>query len=188
MYDDTIAAIATPSGEGGIGVIRLSGPDAARIASRIFRRGSRDHVVDVSGLKSHRLYYGRILDPERDRAIDEVMLVRMAAPRTYTREDVVEIHCHGGMIPVRRILELVVLGGARLAEAGEFTLRAFLNGRIDLSQAEAVMAVVSSRTSESLELAIDELRGGLTNRLTPVRRTLIETLAFLDAFGGFPGR
>ncbi len=175
-----------PREKAGIGVIRLSGPDAPRIASRIFRRGGRDHVVDVSELESHQLYYGRIVDPERDRVVDEVMLVRMAAPRTYTREDVVEIHCHGGMIPVRRILELVVLGGARLAEAGEFTLRAFLNGRVDLSQAEAVMAVVSSRTSESLELAIDELRGGLTNRLSPARTTLIETLAFLDASADFP--
>jgi tRNA modification GTPase len=186
MYDDTIAAVATPPGEGGIGVVRLSGPDSARIAGAMFHRGKSDRCVEVSRLESHRLYYGRIVDTDRHRTIDEVMLVRMAAPKTYTREDVVEIHCHGGTIPVKSILELAIAKGARLAEAGEFTLRAFLNGRVDLSQAEAVMAVVSSRTSESLELAVEELRGGLTNRLGPARSALIETLAFLDASADFP--
>ncbi len=186
MYDDTIAAIATPPGDGGIGIIRLSGSESAPIASRIFRRGPRNTAVDVQQLQSHHLYYGRIVDPSCDRDVDEVMLVRMAAPRTYTREDVVEIHCHGGPIPVRRILELSVACGARIAEPGEFTLRAFLNGRVDLSQAEAVMAVVSARTSESLELAVEELRGGLTTRLSPARDRLIEILAFLDASADFP--
>ncbi len=186
MYDDTIAAIATPPGDGGIGIIRLSGPDSTRIASRIFRRGQRNHPVNVERLQSHHLYYGHIVDPACDRDVDEVMLVRMVAPRTYTREDVVEIHCHGGPIPVRRILELSVASGARVAEPGEFTLRAFLNGRVDLSRAEAVMAVVSARTSESLELAVEELRGGLTNRLSPARDRLIETLAYLDASADFP--
>lgn len=186
MYDDTIAAVATPAGESGIGIIRLSGPDATRIAGTIFRRGKVDNVVDVTGLESHRLYFGRIVDPHRGSVVDEVMLVRMAAPRTYTREHVVEIHCHGGTVPVGRVLELVVNAGARLAEAGEFTLRAFINGRIDLSQAEAVMAVVSARTSESLELAVAELRDGLKSRLAPARSALIETLAFLDASADFP--
>ena len=186
MYDDTIAAIATPVGDGGIGIIRLSGPESAEISSRIFRRGTSKHQVDVSRLESHRLYYGRVIDGSRGATIDEVMLVRMAAPRTYTREDVVEIHCHGGSIPTRRVLELAVANGARLAEAGEFTLRAFLNGRLDLSQAEAVMAVVSARTPESLELAVDELRGGLTSRLAPARSALIDALAYLDASADFP--
>jgi tRNA modification GTPase len=186
MYDDTIAAIATPPGEGGIGIIRLSGPESANIASRIFRRGAQGRAVDVSALGSHRLYYGSIVDPEAERTIDEVMLVRMAPPHSYTREAVVEIQCHGGPLPVKRILELSAAAGARLAGPGEFTLRAFLNGRIDLAQAEAVMAVVSARTSESLALAVDELRGSLTHRLGPARDALIRTLAYLDASADFP--
>ncbi|HEX3721827.1 MAG TPA: tRNA uridine-5-carboxymethylaminomethyl(34) synthesis GTPase MnmE [Nitrolancea sp.] len=186
MYDDTIAAIATPPGDGGIAIVRLSGARAACITSAIFRRGERGHWVDVARLDSHRLYYGHVIDAITAGTIDEVMLVRMAAPHSYTREEVVEIQCHGGPIPARRILELTIAGGARLANAGEFTLRAFLNGRIDLSQAEAVMAVVSSRTSESLELAIQELRGSLTNRLGPARSELIQTLAYLDASADFP--
>ena len=186
MYDDTIAAIATPPGDGGIGIIRLSGSNAAKIASALFRRGDRGKSVDVTRLNSHQLYYGQIVELTAGHTVDEVMLVRMAPPNTYTREEVVEIQCHGGPIPVKRILELTVAGGARLASAGEFTLRAFLNGRIDLSQAEAVMAVVSSRTSESLELAIQELRGSLTSRLGPARTELIQTLAYLDASADFP--
>ncbi len=186
MYDDTIAAIATPPGDGGIGIIRLSGPDSTRIATQMFRRGVKNRPVDVAGLESHRLFYGRVVDEERAVTIDEVMLVRMAAPRTYTREDVVEIHCHGGSVPTKRVLELTIANGARLAEAGEFTLRAFLNGRVDLAQAEAVMAVVSARTPKSLELAVDELRGGLTTRLKPARSALIDCLAYLDASADFP--
>jgi tRNA modification GTPase len=186
MYEDTITAIATPAGEGGIGIIRLSGSDSPAVASKIFRRGRRLKPVDVSALESHRLYYGHIVDPASDRIIDEVMLVRMAGPRTYTREDIVEISCHGGPIPLREVLKLTIQAGAREAEPGEFTLRAFLNGRIDLSQAEAVMAVVSSQTSESLEMAVHELRGKLTSRLSPARQALLEALAFLDAAADFP--
>ncbi len=186
MYDDTITAIATPVGEGGIGVVRLSGPESAEVASRMFRRGVRLRPVDVETLESHRLYYGHIVDPSDGRIIDEVMLTRMAAPRTYTREDIVEISCHGGPVPLREVLRLTIESGAREAEPGEFTLRAFLNGRIDLSQAEAVMAVVSSRTSESLEMAVNELRGKLTGRLQPAREALLEALAYLDAAADFP--
>lgn len=186
MYDDTITAIASAPGEGGIGIIRLSGPAASDVASSIFRRGRRERSVNVEDLESHRLYYGRIIDPVSSRLVDEVMLARMAAPNSYTREDVVEIFCHGGPIPLREVLRLTIGAGARQAEPGEFTLRAFLNGRIDLSQAEAVMAVVSARTSESLQLAVDELRGQLTGRLDPARAALIEALAFLDASADFP--
>lgn len=186
MYEDTISAIATPAGEGGIGIVRLSGPESAEIAGRLFRRGRRLRPVDVAGLESHRLYYGHIVEPESDRIIDEVMLARMAKPRTYTREDIVEISCHGGPVPLREVLRMTIQAGAREAEPGEFTLRAFLNGRIDLSQAEAVMSVVSAQTSESLEMAVDELRGKLTTRLTPAREALLEALAFLDAAADFP--
>lgn len=186
MYQDTIAAIATPPGEGGIGIVRLSGPESNEIASSLFRIGKRARSVDVDELESHRLYYGAIVDPASDRQVDEVMLVRMAAPRTYTREDVVEISCHGGLTPVRQVLSLCLSHGARLAEAGEFTLRAFMNGRIDLSQAEAVAGVVSARTVQSLDLAVGELRGRLTQRLKPARDALVETLAYLDAAADFP--
>ncbi|HYI14362.1 MAG TPA: tRNA uridine-5-carboxymethylaminomethyl(34) synthesis GTPase MnmE [Thermomicrobiales bacterium] len=186
MYHDTIVAVATPLGEGGIAIVRLSGPDAGTIGARIFRRGSRLREVAASFLSSHHMYYGSIVDSDDSRTIDEVMLVRMAPPRTYTREEVVEISCHGGPVPVREVLGLCLRHGARLAEPGEFTLRAFLNGRIDLSQAEAVAGVVSARTSRSLDLAIDELRGRLTERLRPARDSLVETLAYLDAAADFP--
>lgn len=186
MYQDTIVAIATPPGEGGISIVRLSGPDSGAIAARIFRRGSSRRLVDAAALTSHRLYYGFIVDPDEEWTIDEVMLVRMAAPQTYTREEVVEISCHGGAIPVREVLSLCLRYGARQADAGEFTLRAFLHGRIDLSQAEAVAGIVSARTPRSLDLAVDELRGRLTARLRPARDLLVETLAFLDAAADFP--
>jgi len=186
MYLDTIAAIATPQGEGGIGIVRLSGPDAGQIAATLFRRGKRGVRITADDLPSHTLVYGTVVDPQGNRTIDEVMIVRMVAPRTYTREEVVEISCHGGYLPVRRVLDLCLAHGARLATAGEFTLRAFLNGRIDLSQAEAVAGVISARTSRSLDLAVAELRGQLTERLRPARDTLVETLAYLDAAADFP--
>ncbi len=186
MYQDTIAAIATPQGEGGIGIVRLSGPDAGRIAAALFRRGRRGTQVAPDQLASHQLIYGTIVDPAEGRPVDEVMLVRMAPPRTYTREEVVEISCHGGFLPVRQVLDLCLAHGARLATAGEFTLRAFLNGRIDLSQAEAVAGVIAARTPRSLDLAVEELRGRLTERLRPARDTLVETLAYLDAAADFP--
>lgn len=186
MYDDTISAIATPLGDGGIGVIRISGPEANLVASRIFRRGRKRRSSDVGNLQSHHLYFGYVVDPDTGQTIDEVMLARMAAPRSYTREDVVEISCHGGSLPVRETLRLTLRQGARQAGPGEFTLRAFINGRIDLSQAEAVMGVVSARTSESLQLAVDELRGRLAGRLTPARTALIDALAYLDASADFP--
>lgn len=186
MYQDTIAAVATPPGEGGIGIIRMSGPDASFIAGKLFRAGKHLRPVDPYTLESHRLYYGAIVQPETGRQVDEVMLVRMVRPATYTREDVVEINCHGGHVPVQQVLSLCLRHGARLAEPGEFTLRAFMNGRIDLSQAEAVAGVVASRTSRSLELAIDELRGRLTDRLKPARDGLVELLAYLDAAADFP--
>ncbi len=132
------------------------------------------------------MYYGSIVDPRTGAIVDEVLLVWMQAPRSYTREDVVEIHSHGGYVPVRAVLNLCLSGGARLAEPGEFTLRAFLNGRIDLSQAEAVAGVVSAQTGRSLDLAIGELRGRMTERLKPARDALVETMAFLDAAADFP--
>jgi len=131
--DDTIAAISTPIGEGGIGIVRMSGPEALPILRRIFKRVKRGEIT------SYRLHYGHVFDPETGEVVDEVLASYMKAPYSYTCEDVVEINCHGGIVPLRRILELCLREGARLASPGEFTLRAFLNGRIDLAQAEAVL-------------------------------------------------
>ena len=146
FQDDTISAVATAIGEGGIGIIRMSGPDSISIADQLF--------IGTSGLTaakaaSHHVYYGSIADPESGQKIDEVLLIVMKEPRSYTRENVVEIHCHGGPVPLRRILELTLRFGARLAEPGEFTKRAFLNGRLDLAQAEAVIDIIRSKTDAS---------------------------------------
>ena len=176
MYQDTIAAVSTPLGEGGIGIVRLSGPDALSIAGRLFDRA----------LSDRRLIYGRITDPDTGEAVDEVLASYMAAPHTYTREDVVEINCHGGPLPLQRVLGLALKHGARLANPGEFTLRAFLNGRIDLSQAEAVADVVRARTAASLRVAVRGLGGGLSQPLKEARAELMDALACLTARIDFP--
>jgi tRNA modification GTPase len=183
----TIAAIATPPGEGGIGVVRISGSDAAGIAGRVFRRGSgRSRPLDLRTVHSHRLLYGKIVDPVSDDVVDEVLLAWMAGPHTYTREDTVEFSCHGGPVPLRETLRVVTEAGARHAEPGEFTLRAFLNGRLDLTQAEAVLNVIGARTAESLRVAVSDLAGDLTRRLAPANAALISLLAYLDASADFP--
>lgn len=176
---DTICAIATPPGEGGIGIVRMSGPRAHSICETLFhpRYGSFP-------LRSHRLYYGWIKDPHTHTTVDEVLVSHMAAPRTYTREDLVEINCHSGYAVLQRILELVLRAGARMAEPGEFTRRAFLNGRIDLSQAEAIADVIQSRCEKSLEVAGRHLEGALGNKVQQWQESLLqleaETEAFLD--------
>jgi tRNA modification GTPase len=177
---DTIAAIATPYGESGIGVVRISGPEAAPIAARIFRprRGG-------TALHTHQIRYGEIIDPEGRGTIDEVLLTFMAAPRTYTRQDVVEISCHGGYWPLTRILELVLLQGAREALPGEFTKRAFLSGRIDLAQAEAVLDIIQARTDKGLRLAEEQLRGRLTKEIAGLRAGLVDLLVPIEAFIDF---
>ena len=181
MYiHDTIAAISTPLGEGGIGIIRVSGPDAEGIAAAIFK-GKKD-----GGYLSHRFYYGTIIDPDQGMALDEVMLVFMRAPRSYTREDVVEIHCHGGYLLVQRLLDLVLRKGARPAEPGEFTKRAFLNGRIDLVQAEAVIDVIRSKTDAALALAQRQREGLLTQRINAAAEPLVHALALVEAHIDFP--
>ena len=176
MYQDTIAAISTPLGEGGIGIVRLSGESARDITEQIFN----------NSLSDHRLVYGHIIDPQSGETIDEVLVSYMAPPRTYTLEDIVEINCHGGIVPLQRILELVLKLGARSAEPGEFTLRAFLNGRLDLSQAESVLDIVQAKTKESLRLAVDGLKGTLSNRITAIRDELLPVLACLTARIDFP--
>ena len=182
----TIAAVATAPGEGGIGVVRLSGPDAAAIAARVFRRGKHGVPVDLRRIRSHRVLYGRVIDPADDRPIDEALLTWMRGPASYTGEDVVELSCHGGPVPVQETLRIVLAAGARHAEPGEFTLRAFLNGRLDLTQAEAVLNIVSARTAEAMRLAVGDLAGDLTRRLQPARDAVVSLLAYLDAAADFP--
>jgi tRNA modification GTPase len=179
--DETVAAIATPAGVGGIGVIKISGPSAWAIGERLFQPASVPE-----DLCSHRLYHGHILEPETGRVVDEVLASFMRAPHTYTREDVVEINCHSGMAVLERILELVLRSGARLAEPGEFTRRAFLNGRIDLTQAEAVLDVIHSKTRKSLDLASEHLRGALHLIITDLRTHLLQVLATVEASIDFP--
>jgi tRNA modification GTPase len=182
----TIAAIATPPGQGGVGMVRISGAEAADIAARVFRRGKRGPAPNLHETASHRLLYGRIVDPITEETLDEALLGWMAAPHTYTREDTVELTCHGGPVPLQETLRVVLGAGARHAEPGEFTLRAFLNGRLDLAQAEAVLHVVSARTSEGLRLAIDDLAGDLSRRIRPARDAVVSLLAYLDAAADFP--
>ncbi|MFC1924110.1 tRNA uridine-5-carboxymethylaminomethyl(34) synthesis GTPase MnmE [Chloroflexota bacterium] len=176
MYQDTIAAISTPPGEGGIGIVRLSGGEAHTIVERIYQ-----------GKLSHQhLNYGHIIDPECGEILDEVMVSYMESPHTYTREDVVEINCHGGSIALQSVLQLALRYGARLAHPGEFTLRAFLNGRIDLAQAESVLDIIQAKTQASLRLAMQGLEGRLSQAITAIRSELISVLAYLTARIDFP--
>jgi len=179
---DTIAALSTPLGQGGIGIIRLSGPQAARLATRLFR--PRHPVAEP--WPSHRLLLGHIIDPASGEAVDEVLLCLMRAPRSYTREDVVEINCHSGYGVMRRILDLVLAQGARLARPGEFTLRAFLSGRLDLTQAEAVLEVVQARTEAAARVAAAHLEGGLGGEIRRQRDVALNLLAQIEAVLDFP--
>jgi len=176
MYRDTIAAISTPLGEGGIGIVRLSGTEAPYIAKAIFR----------GKLSDRRLSYGHVVDPQTGERVDEVLVSYMAAPHTYTREEVVEINCHGGPLALQRILQLALRHGARLAQPGEFTLRAFLNGRIDLAQAESVLDVIRARTEAGLRVAVQGLDGCLSSAIRVLRGQLMSTLAYLTARIDFP--
>ena len=179
--EDTVAAIATPVGTGGIGIIKISGPEAWPIGRQLFHSSGSSKAI-----QSHHLYHGHIIEPGTHRTVDEVLTCFMRGPATYTREDVVEINCHSGFAVLDRILELVIRSGARLAEPGEFTRRAFLNGRIDLTQAEAVLDVVSSKTRRSLHLASEHLKGGLQTIITEMRSHLLDTLAMVEAAIDFP--
>ncbi|MGQ9645720.1 MAG: tRNA uridine-5-carboxymethylaminomethyl(34) synthesis GTPase MnmE [Thermodesulfobacteriota bacterium] len=179
--EETIAAISTPLGVSGIGIIRVSGPLAEPIARRMFKpKGEPFHLV------SHHFHYGEIVHPQKGDTIDEVLLVLMKAPKTYTREDILEIHCHGGYFILQKILELVLREGARMAHPGEFTKRAFLNGRIDLTQAEAVIDLINAKTTEGLEIANQQLRGDFFRELKSLKEEMIEKLALVEALLDFP--
>jgi len=180
---DTICAVSTPPGEGGIGIIRISGRNAASIASKIFRPRSERGLETAA---THTLHYGRVVDPASGEIVDEALVSVMRAPATYTREDVVEINCHGGAMPLWRTVALLVAAGARQAGPGEFTKRAFLNGRIDLAQAEAVMDVIRSRTELALRAANEQLQGGLSSEIAGLRNELISLIASIEAGIDFP--
>ena len=180
---DTIAAIATPLGEGGLAVLRITGPAALSVADRVFTPASRG-APRPSQAPSHTLHYGHVA---RDGVrLDEVLLAVMRAPRTFTREDVVEISCHGGVFVARQVLDALLAAGARLAHPGEFTRRAFLNGRLDLTQAEAVADLIHARTERALEAANEQLAGSLSKRVNPLRDGLMNALAHLEAHIDFP--
>ena len=181
--DETIAAIATPLGEGGLGVIRVSGPQAVAIVRAVFRdRRGRS----VERFPSHRVRFGSIIDSSTGAKVDEVLVTYMQAPRSYTREDVVEISGHGGMGVLSRLLQVLVSAGARLAEPGEFTKRAFLNGRLDLAQAEAVIDLIHAQTDASQRVAVEQLEGKLSQLITAQREELLEVLAYVEGAMEFP--
>lgn len=177
---DTIAAISTPVGEGGISIIRISGDDALKVAQRIYKG------KNLSKVASHTINYGHIVDPDTKQEVDEVMVSVMLAPHTYTREDVVEINCHGGLLATNRILQLVLSYGARMAEPGEFTKRAFLNGRLDLSQSEAVMDLIRAKTDKSMKVALNQLDGDLSRLIRHLRKDILDVLAQVEVNIDYP--
>jgi tRNA modification GTPase len=183
MLDDTIAAIATPIGEGGLAVIRLSGATAFAVADKCFEPAGKSSVKP-SAAATHTIQFGKIV--RAGQLIDEVLLAVLRAPRTFTREDTVEISCHGGILPAKLVLDTLLAAGARLAEPGEFTKRAFLNGRIDLTQAEAVADLIHSRTELALAAANEQLAGKLSRRINQVRDDLMHVLAHVEAHIDFP--
>ena len=183
MLEDTIAAIATPLGQGGLAVVRVSGPQALQVAERSFVPAGRQSLPAASA-PSHTIHYGHIV--RSGRTVDEVLVAVMRAPRTFTREDTVEISCHGGVLPAKLVPDTLLENGARLAEPGEFTRRAFLNGRIDLAQAEAVADLIHSRTELALQAANEQLAGKLSHRINQLRDEMIQTLAHVEAHIDFP--
>jgi tRNA modification GTPase len=183
MEFDTIAAISTPMGEGAIAIVRLSGDDSIKIADRIFRSISGKVLTEVA---THTIHYGHLLDPKTGAVIEEVMVSVMKGPKTFTKEDVVEINCHGGIVSVNRVLQHVLSFGARLAEPGEFTKRAFLNGRIDLSQAEAVMDLIRAKTDRAMNVALGQMEGRLSKLIRGLRQEILEILAHVEVNIDYP--
>jgi tRNA modification GTPase len=177
----TIAAISTPPGAGGIGIIRMSGPESLTVLQTVFKSSSQAASFD-----SHRLYYGHVVRPDDGKILDEVLVVYMRSPRTYTREDVVEIHCHGSFLVLQNILELILSRGVSLAAPGEFTKRAFINGRIDLTKAEAVIDILCAKTRKGIDLAEEQLAGALFRRIDGIREELVHICALIEVALDFP--
>ena len=177
---DTIAAISTPIGEGGISIVRLSGEDSIKIANKVFRGNNLEKVA------SHTINYGHIIDPKKEQDIDEVMVSVLRAPKTFTKEDMIEINCHGGIVVTNHILQLVLANGARMAEPGEFTKRAFVHGRIDLTQAESVMDIVRAKTDKARQVAVNQLAGSLLTKIRQMRQEILDTLANVEVNIDYP--
>jgi tRNA modification GTPase len=180
---DTIAAISTPMGEGAIAIVRMSGEDAFKIADKLFRGVGGKRISEVA---SHTIHYGHIVDPSTNEVAEEVMVSSMRGPKTFTKENVIEINCHGGLVSVNRVLQLCLKYGARLAEPGEFTKRAFLNGRIDLSQAEAVMDLIRAKTDRAMNVALGQMEGRLSKLIRKLRQEILETLAQIEVNIDYP--
>lgn len=183
MEFDTIAAISTPMGEGAIAIVRLSGDDAIKIANKLYAGPSGKQLINVP---THTIHYGNIADPDTGHIVEEVMVSVLKGPKTFTREDIVEINCHGGIVSVNRVLQLALNHGARLAEPGEFTKRAFLNGRIDLSQAEAVMDLIRAKTDRAMNVALGQMEGRLSKLIQRLRQEILETLAHVEVNIDYP--
>ncbi|KAA0566101.1 tRNA uridine-5-carboxymethylaminomethyl(34) synthesis GTPase MnmE [Rossellomorea aquimaris] len=183
MEFDTIAAISTPMGEGAIAIVRLSGDQAFDIGDKVFKGMKGNSMKDFA---SHTIHYGHIIDPDTEQVVEEVMVSVMRGPKTFTREDIIEINCHGGLVSVNKVLQLVLKNGARLAEPGEFTKRAFLNGRIDLSQAEAVMDLIRAKTDRAMNVALNQMEGRLSNLIRKLRQEILETLAHVEVNIDYP--
>lgn len=181
MQNDTICAISTPLGISGIGIIRLTGPDTYKIIKKIFRPARK---TDLYNVPSHSVHYGYVVDG--DKTLDEVLVTIMRKPRSYTREDMAEIGCHGGITPLKEVLSVCLKNGARQAQPGEFTKRAFINGRIDLTQAESILEVIYSKTHRSLNMALGKLKGRFFRELSDIRNSLIEVLSVMEAQINFP--
>ena len=181
MDFDTITSISTPMGEGAIGIVRLSGPEAVEIGDKLYK--GKKKLKDVP---SHTINYGHIIDPQTDEVVEEVMISVLRAPKTFTREDIIEINCHGGILTINRILELTMTHGARMAEPGEYTKRAFLNGRIDLSQAEAVMDFIRSKTDRASKVAMNQIEGRLSDLIKRQRQSILEILAQVEVNIDYP--
>ena len=177
---DTIAAISTPPGEGAISIVRMSGENAVKIATKVFQG------KDLTQVASHTINYGHIIDPASRREIDEVMVSVLRGPKTYTREDIIEINCHGGIVSTNEILQLLLQNGARLAEPGEFTKRAFLHGRIDLTQAESVMDLIRAKTARSMKVALNQLDGNLAHLINNLRQDILDVLAQVEVNIDYP--
>ena len=180
---DTIAAISTPMGEGAIAIVRLSGPEAIPIVDKIFRGVKGKRLKNVG---SHTIHYGHLIEPKTEQIAEEVMVSVMKGPLTFTKENVVEINCHGGIVSVNRVLQLVLNNGAHLAEPGEFTKRAFLNGRIDLSQAEAVIDLIRAKTDRAMNMALGQMEGRLSKMIQKLRQELLEVLAHIEVNIDYP--
>ena len=181
MDFDTITSISTPMGEGAIGIVRLSGPQAIEIGDILYKGKKK-----LSEVETHTINYGHIIDPETDETVEEVMVSVLRAPKTFTREDIIEINCHGGILTINRILELTMTYGARMAEPGEYTKRAFLNGRIDLSQAEAVMDFIRSKTDRASKVAMNQIEGRLSDLIKKQRQSILEILAQVEVNIDYP--